>query len=217
MENSLKQRLVGALVLIALAVIFLPPILKEKTQQEPFQSQIPAKPIELINTKIDESLAKKNQQLQESLDQLETKQRKRKSIDITEEGSLINKVKQTVPIQIQTEPAQVKESDKTRRVKAQEGSSVTEPKTLGKNFKDAAWVIQIASFSNQENATNFVDKLKASGHPAYKKQAKQNNKAIYRIFVGPYVDKQDAQKTLKSVNKLSPSTGMLQVYDPSKH
>jgi len=92
MENSLKQRLVGALVLIALAVIFLPPILKEKTQQEPFQSQIPAKPIELINTKIDESLAKKNQQLQESLDQLETKQRKRKSIDITEEGSLINRL-----------------------------------------------------------------------------------------------------------------------------
>lgn len=45
MEISLKHRLVGALVLIALAIIFLPMIFDGKEKQGRIVSKIPAKPI----------------------------------------------------------------------------------------------------------------------------------------------------------------------------
>ena len=83
MENSLKQRIVGAVVLIALAVIFLPSILKDKDKQVPFQSKIPPKPISSIETKLPEDVIRQNKQTQASLDQLEQKiHRKTKQVDI---------------------------------------------------------------------------------------------------------------------------------------
>ena len=44
MDQTIKQRLIGAIVLVALAIIFLPGILGQKKQQSEFSSQIPKKP-----------------------------------------------------------------------------------------------------------------------------------------------------------------------------
>jgi DedD protein len=237
MENSLKQRLVGALVLIALAIIFLPPILKDNRQQEPFESQIPTKPVELINVEIDKASVEKNTEIQSSLDKLESSYRKTKSASATNADELdviepadTSKITQKSSDTLQRNTSKGKlvennnqsiNTDKTTKAdKPVSSASSAQPEqkqTLSENFKDAAWVIQIASFSNKENATKFIEKLKKSKHPAYKKIVKKNNQTVYRIFVGPYIDKQDAQKSLSSVNELSPSPGILQVFDPSKH
>ena len=65
MENSLKQRIIGAIVLVALGVIFLPTVLKEKTSNGVFESKIPEKPkvlaeYQMDTYKIDELLVSEN-------------------------------------------------------------------------------------------------------------------------------------------------------------
>lgn len=218
LENSLKQRIVGALVLIALAVIFVPPFLKEKQQHPPFRSQIPAKPISLIDTEITKAAIEQNQQTQAELDQLD---KQAAAPQETQPQKIVPqkiKTKQTGK-QPSLAEAQAKQdevaSDQSGNSAKQNLDSVKQ--TLGSQFKDAGWIIQIASFSSKQNAINFVEKLKQQGHPAYRRKNLQSSETIYRIFVGPYVTKEKAQQAMEQVNKLSPSQGILQVFDPVRH
>lgn len=225
MENSLKQRIVGAVVLIALAVIFLPSILKEKQNQQPFQSKIPPKPIQNIERTISEEAKSKNEQTQLSLDELESKTKERKSkvikladsdskvVDKTEsesEAKQLAKDKETQPTKIVP--------IKTEQMSNNELETDDPIATIGEQFKKAAWVIQIASFSNKSNAVSFVDKLKDAGHKAYRrKNLNPKGKTIYRIFVGPYIKKQGALDALIKVNKISSLSGIILAFDPIKH
>ncbi|MBT8506749.1 sporulation protein [Coxiella-like endosymbiont of Rhipicephalus sanguineus] len=50
-----------------------------------------------------------------------------------------------------------------------------------------AWVIQVASFVNQDNAKRLLKQLQASGFDAYIRQSNEGKK-VSRIFVGPLID-----------------------------
>ena len=52
------------------------------------------------------------------------------------------------------------ESIKIEKIKPKPSEKVAEAETLGAGFKSAAWVVQVASFSNESNAINLVEKLK---------------------------------------------------------
>lgn len=212
MDNSLKQRIVGAVVLIALAVIFLPLILKEKTRQASFQSKIPARPIELVREDLKEEVVNRNQQLQTELDKLGSAPRKQKqtqpsvqeekpevSVNSSSSESSIAKPSITKPPQVQTKPTEALQVSKQK---------------ISDKFSDAAWVIQIASFSNRDNAVSFVEKLKKAGHKAYRRESAKQGKTIYRIFVGPYIEKERATKALAELKKLTDSRGILLPFDP---
>ena len=214
MENSLKQRIVGAIVLIALAVIFLPSILKEKTNQAPFQSKIPPKPIASIETKLSEEVIKKNNETQASLDKLDEKlKRKTKQTTESTNTSSIDNSKD-----FSQEPTKTKAQETVKEtIKTASNKKQINP-TIGEQFKQAAWVIQIASFSSKENAVAFVDKLKKAGQKAYRRQVKNNkSQSIFRIFVGPYIKKNGAKKALVKVNKISSMSGIILPFDPVNH
>ncbi len=222
MENSLKQRIVGAVVLIALAVIFLPSILKEKTNPAPFKTKIPAKPIESVETKLSDEVIEKNKQTQVALDNLDEKL-KRKTKSVESETRIASKEvasKEVISKVIQTKANN--EQSKAERVKADATKEIIDknevPQTIGEQFKDAAWVIQIASLSSKENAVALVNKLKKAGYKAYRRKAKnKQGKSILRIFVGPYIKKMGAQKALPKVNKLSSLSGIVLPFDPINH
>jgi DedD protein len=223
MENSLKQRIVGAVVLIALAIIFLPSILKEKTNPAPFQTKIPAKPIESMETNLPEEIVLKNKQTQLALDNLEEKI-KRKTKETTTEKTLVTKVT-TAKQEASSDVARVKKvaedaqpvSKETNTAKISESTQAV-PQTIGKQFKDAAWVIQIASLTSKENAIALVNKLKGEGHKAYRRNAKnKQGKSIVRVFVGPYIIKTRAQEALPKINKISSLSGIVLPFDPINH
>ncbi|TQV77475.1 hypothetical protein FLL45_05910 [Aliikangiella marina] len=223
MENSLKQRIVGAVVLIGLAVIFLPAILKEKTESQPFQSEIPPKPIELVEHRISEEDTQKNREVIGKLDQIAAENRKKRVTDAT-----IGSADEPEPTQnnrstnqgidqassLSNEP--VEAQNKSAQVQTDVAQVPAE--TIGKNFKDAAWVVKVASFSNLDNAKKLVKKLKDAGHKAYRRDGKTaQGRAIYRIYVGPYIEKSAAAAQLATISSLSQSKAMLIAYDPIKH
>ncbi|MEE4246362.1 MAG: hypothetical protein V2I33_13215, partial [Kangiellaceae bacterium] len=53
MEHTVKQRLIGAIVLVAIAVIFLPGILGQKPQREVFVSEFEQSPKQVVEQTID--------------------------------------------------------------------------------------------------------------------------------------------------------------------
>jgi DedD protein len=62
-----------------------------------------------------------------------------------------------------------------------------------------AWVLQLASLKSQENAKQLQKKLLNSSYPAYVKSVKTADGVIYRVLVGPKLDRTKAEQMAKSI------------------
>ena len=78
-------------------------------------------------------------------------------------------------------------------------------------------MVQVASFSNESNAINLVEKLKAEQFKAYRRKSLADGKTVYRVYVGPYIDKPKAQAATGAISKVSETKVVLRVFDPVKH
>lgn len=221
MENSLKQRLIGAVVLAALAIIFLPAILKEKSSNGTFQSQIPSKPSELEEyridaDKIDKLIAKKNAKSEAS--ELAFAEEQNQAVEAINRSKLpTDNAKAKLAI--------AKQAKKTKDITEQPASDssvgsdkvAAEKQRINDDFVDGAWVVQVASFSNQTNADKLIATLKASKLKAYSRPKKHSSGIIYRVLVGPYVDKAVASKAVSKISEISETSALLKVFDPLVH
>ena len=61
------------------------------------------------------------------------------------------------------------------------------------------WVVQVGSFSNADNATNLVSRLRQREHPAYSETLTRSGSAIHRVRIGPYVDREAALAASRAV------------------
>jgi len=208
MENSLKQRIIGAVVLAALAIIFLPAILKEKASNGPFVSQIPEKPSELTEYQIDR---KKIDQLVEKGSKSGTEKNKG-DMNLQESQSKQKNTKPKQKTAVSTKKPIVNQSGQDKKKQIEQPA-----KTIGDNYVDAAWVLQVASFSKESNAINLVKKLKKGHFKAYRRKVRSDNSTVFRVFVGPYIEEKKAKKALSGVSKLSESKAIMKPFDPISH
>lgn len=57
------------------------------------------------------------------------------------------------------------------------------------------WVVQVGSFSNAANADKLVARLKLESMTAYKEQVSSSGNVIYRVRVGPFLEREEALRT----------------------
>ncbi len=56
------------------------------------------------------------------------------------------------------------------------------------------WVVQVGSFSNAENADNLVIRLRLESLSAYKEEINKSGSPVFRVRVGPFLERDDAIK-----------------------
>jgi DedD protein len=54
------------------------------------------------------------------------------------------------------------------------------------------WVVQLGSFSSTDNADRLVEKVRTEGHSAYKEAVSSSGATVYRVRVGPFVEREEA-------------------------
>ena len=54
------------------------------------------------------------------------------------------------------------------------------------------WVVQLGSFSSMENADKLVERVRAEGLSAYKEAVSSAGSSVYRVRVGPFVEREEA-------------------------
>ncbi len=168
MHAKLKQRLVGATVVSALAIIFLPMLFDEQinvTQTEDFS--IPEFPKDFEN------------------DNLVIP--KRVTVGESEQPTRDKKIAKTKAI---PKVAKSKQSDKAL----------------------SAWVVQAGSFSDVKNANQLRDKLRKAGYPAFVEAVDGKQKSMFRVRVGPELDRNRAQRYLKKLNEMFAIEGLVVAY-----
>ena len=205
MENSLKQRIIGAIVLAALAIIFLPAILKEKASNGPFVSQIPEQPKELREYKVD-----KNKINRLVADKNKIKDELHEKVKVAESNSFDN------------EPADTGSSSKRKtKVEAEEADvkpeEIIEDLKRSKIFTESAWIVQVASFAKELNAINLVKKLKSHKFKAYRRKMMVSGQKVFRVYVGPYIEKNGASEAIKEISKVSETEAVIRPFDPINH
>lgn len=58
----------------------------------------------------------------------------------------------------------------------------------------AAWAVQVAAFSDRDNARAFRDRLKADGFAAFISSVKRSGNVLHRVAVGPMINRNDADR-----------------------
>jgi len=59
----------------------------------------------------------------------------------------------------------------------------------------ARWVVQVGSFADASNAERLVSQLKADGMSAYRETVTSSSTSIFRVRVGPYLEREEAMRT----------------------
>ncbi len=177
MEERIKQRLVGASVLVALAVIFIPIILEGPEEEfGPWGTKLPKPPGQELTGEI-------------------------KPLKLPEHGAS-EPVQRIVLDTTRSSGRDKKEDDKvaTRHKvaksagggKHKRGSGqASRPATVDKGLQ--AWVVQVASFHEQENAVRLRDRLQKMGYTTFVEQLSANPGSMFRVRVGPELKRSDAQ------------------------
>jgi len=201
MDRGLKERLVGAAVLVALAVIFIPMLLDEtpsgpgpitesnipEQPDEPFNSRIvPVKPkpaeVELppppaVDSETERSAA------EPATPAAETDVAPPTGNGAASEGGSSGTAKSSTD----SEPA-TGETDKKPEV------SQAMPKPGDKDAKPSGWVVQLGSFAKEDNARDLNKKLQADGYASFVEPVMSSGERVYRVRVGPQVLRDDAEK-----------------------
>ena len=184
MNFLLKQRLVGAIVLVALGVIFIPVLL-----EGPEQTLVPE--MEAFPEPID-------QQLRRPLDAFPAPD----AIPAEPEQSIVLSDPEPEP---EPEPASETKPEETSA--AHQPVSQPEPlspppapeKITLKPGPLASWVVQAGSFSSEQNALRLRDKLREAAFVTQVEKARVGGKSHYRVRVGPFLLRADAEKSRKQL------------------
>ena len=187
-KHAFKQRIIGAIVLVALAVIFIPILLPGHRDLgfSETESHIPPKPAELENLKVLE--------LEKPLPAPAPREIVRTPID--ERSPPAPKTESETPA-VEPKPAAADKKVSTPPA-SQEPKSDT-PTTA------KAWVVQVGSFSKRDNALRLRDQLRSKGYKTFVEQISTADKTFYRVRVGPVVSRSNAvalQKELQTKMKL---------------
>jgi DedD protein len=75
------------------------------------------------------------------------------------------------------------------------------------------WVVQVGSFSAEANAGNLVAALRQKGLSAYQETVSSSGTEIYRVRIGPFLDREQAMRTERRVRESMSLTGVVMSTD----
>ncbi|WP_440873842.1 SPOR domain-containing protein [Thalassotalea sp. PLHSN55] len=222
MSTPFYNRLVGTVIVAAVAIIFLPDILdgEKKTYQSEFESipQAPAVetgtnnktfPQEKLN-----SLAKQESVVDEVALDVDNTSSNNNTEDDTQ--SRVNNNSDKVKVSAVSKP-EVFDDSKTKSKQESASSNSTAKKTLPeKAVSSQAWVIQLGSFKHKKNVETLVNKLKSNGYTAFTKPIKTKNGTLTKVFVGPELIKSSLEKKIPKLKALTNVDGKVARFYPTK-
>ncbi len=197
MENAHKQRLIGAVVLLALALILVPTILDfSQDDPDPMQpTEIPASPdamkMEVLPLEVWSEPVDPEVDGSEGI------------IETPSAGDSAPEQPAPPPGEPETKPTPKQEAT-TSEAETSAKPAIPEGAT--------AWVVQVASFSDQPKAFKLRDRLRAAGHPSFIERARSSGATIYRVKVGPVLERAEADQLKKQVDQETRLNGLVMQY-----
>lgn len=215
LERGLKQRIVGALVLIALAVIFLPMLFTREDEsrqvvvEAPPRPQSPAMPsVEVQPTEVPaRNPAKKTLRRKSSRRALRPPpaspaSRSAACRRLLRPPSRQHRFRPRLPAR-----RRASRNRPLRRRASQPRRNAWTPTTCRR-----AWSVQLASLSNRARAEELQKTLRSQGYNAYIRSFDGMN----RVFVGPVIQRAEADRLRDQLSKQQKLNGFVVRFQPER-
>lgn len=192
LDRGFKQRLVGALVLVALAVIFLPMLLSREDERRLARVEPPPIPQAPVTPDI-----------------------AMEPVPVPEPGPVEEPLADPVlveepdPIAAFEPPPAVVPPPPAAKPPVAAPTAPAEPR-LDAAGLPVSWSIQLASLSSRANADALVQKLRSGGYNAYLRSVD----GMHRVFVGPLIDRAEADKLRDQLERQQKLKGFVVRFQP---
>lgn len=198
LEKGLKQRMVGALVLVALAVIFLPMLLSREDEMRhvvvdaPQMPQAPAAPEIVV----------------EPAEVVEPEALPQEPVPAEPQAPLSAEV--PVPQPEEQKPAPASEAKPAPAAEPATPPATKPDSRLDANSLPISWSVQLASLSSRPGAENLQKTLRSQGYNAYIRTFDGMN----RVFVGPLIERAEAERLRDQLNRQHKLNGFVVRFQP---
>ena len=206
MNDILKQRLVGALILVALGVVFWPIIFlepgDEKVAQQPRVPPPPAvdtTPIEapdLVGLRDSPEIAARNDAVVAQT-----------PVEIQEPEPVVATISPPEPVKQAPLPTAVGDTERAR-------SERPEKLVIDSDGVPVAWILQVASVSSDEKAQALRKRLLSMNQKAYVKKVPRGGKSLYRVYIGPKFERAQLEKIQAQIDAEFGVASMIARYVP---
>lgn len=206
--DGLKQRVIGALVLISLAVIFVPMLFDEPHTERSSRmidiSEEPPFPEVQAPPKVDAQPPSYRLEEPPVEPAPATAPGPEKPRSVPAEPAPTAEQPVAVEQQPEAKPAPEPEPEpepKPEQAPANETADKAEPESgeFSRSL-EGAWVVQLGSFGNADNARRLRDKVREKGYDSHLQRVEQGDTTFTRVFAGPFADKSAAEKAKRELD-----------------
>jgi DedD protein len=208
-DETLKRRLIGAAVVVSLAVIFVPMLVEE--------TPVPDPRIEGSNVPPREDLTFKSSLLKDEVVPTDAVPPNGAAQEAAAPPVAVAPAPDVRPaIPTTTDPGATEASSEAMPPKelakpAEPPAQAAKPPAAGQVAKTTpttpskpvpkltAWVIQVGNYSTEEKAKAVVQSLQAKGLEGFPERIDEGGKTTYRVSVGPEADRKRAETLLPRV------------------
>lgn len=187
MDSLVKQRLVGALILVALSVVFWPIIFVADTGQRPeLRVAVPeAPPVDL--TPLPEP------------DDLGLRQGRPATAQIRSQAEEPDSAT-SLPSDDERESLPSRDALLPKPSLAEAREQLDAPK-LDEDGLPIAFSLQVATLADRSGAETLRDELISAGYKAYLKRLKRDDRTLFRVLVGPKYQRTDLVDIKDAIDK----------------
>jgi DedD protein len=216
LSTPFQNRLVGTVIVAAVAIIFLPDLLDgDKESYQADFDNIPTSPSLGVT--------------------LEKKQFPKRTLSNTAEAELSEEIAQdntlrSVEASLVENSVEKTQSTETVKVNVLEQKKLFTPSAKETKTPKAfdnkaipsklsgqqAWVIQLGSFRHKNNVNELLGKLKKNGYTTFTKPIKTKTGMLTKVFIGPELRKKALEKKLPLLKKLTNVQGKVSRFYPTK-
>jgi DedD protein len=187
MDRRVKERLVGASILVAIVVLVVPELLSGPKPAAPPPAPNAIAPEPIRNVTVD----------------LATSKAPAPSDAESPAASGAQSAPGPAPSAAAASAAAAAPSTSAPSVAASAHAAAAPVETPAPSPISAAhWAVQLGSFASRANADNFVHQLKAQGLTAYVSSGGSGQSLRYRVRIGPLADREAAERTAGRLKSL---------------
>ncbi|ROL66657.1 SPOR domain-containing protein [Pseudomonas vranovensis] len=216
LDKVVKQRMVGALVLVALAVIFLPMLFSREDEMRQVRVEAPEAPTAptLPQVQVEPVQVPEPQVLPEEPLIVE-----QPTAPVQAPSTPIAPAPAATPLPTPVAPAVAAKpaTPAPAKVEAKPAATVaaaTKPAAgkIDANGLPVSWSIQMASLANRASADNLQKTLRSQGYNAYIRSAEGMN----RVYVGPLIERAEAERLRDVINRQQKLKGFVVRFQPER-
>ena len=205
LDNAYKQRMVGALVLVALAVIFLPMLFSRQDEQRQVVVEAPAAPAApaMAQIEVEPVVVPEPEVLPQE--------------PVPSDEEIAESIAPSVPATPPTAPIAASKPvapptpPKPAAVQPAVRPDVSQSR-VDANGLSVSWSVQLASLSNRASAESLQKSLRAQGYNAYIRTADGKN----RVFVGPLIERAEADRLRDLLSRQQNLKGFVVRFQPER-